>query len=216
VISDLELVTACNETYSEPATVIPPPSGAYTRITTASDGVTQIVAFRGSITPEDWIRDFIFLPIETTTHPQLGPCHAGFLDDAMSIVQDVLDAVAGKPFILTGHSLGGALALGVAGLCWAAGNMPVKVVTFGAPRFGMRQFVSFVTPLQIAQYRRGCDIVPEVPRNVPPLFAFLDTRLPLIEIGTPDPDILANHHIAGYLADVATFEGVPATTGTPS
>jgi hypothetical protein len=218
LICDLECVTACSETYQQPATLPVPLSGAYARIATASDGVTQLVAFRGSITPEDWIRDFIFLPIETTTHPQLGPCHAGFLDDAMSIVPEVLNAVGDKPSIYTGHSLGGAVALGVAALMYAAGKMPVKVVTFGAPRFGMRDFVNFTSPLAITQYRRGNDIVPEVPHDVPPLFMFLDTRDPLIEIGHASLDVLSTHHIEGYCADIVSFEGVPktSTAGAPA
>jgi hypothetical protein len=205
MVSDLECVRACAATYLLPATLPVPASGAYVRITTAADGVTSIVAFRGSVTVLDWLRDFFFAPVAVRAHPQLGRCHAGFLDGAESSADAVADAVRAGPFVLTGHSLGGALAAGVAGLLICAGLAPEAVVTFGAPRFGMARFAALLKPYAVRQYVRGNDPVPTVPFDVPPDWAFLDSRDPPLRVGKAQADRFACHHIEGYVADVAAY-----------
>jgi predicted lipase len=204
MISDLDLVKACADTYGLPPTLPVPVTGTDVRITQAADGA-WIAAFRGSVTLEDWLRDFFFAPVVAREHPQLGRCHAGFLDGAESVVAAISAVVIDDPYYLAGHSLGGALALGVGGLTAAIGRPPRRVATFGAPRFGMTQFVEFMANIPIGQYRRGNDIVPEVPRDVPPDLAFLDTRAPLISVGVAQVDFLKCHAIAGYVADVDAY-----------
>jgi hypothetical protein len=204
VISDLELVQAAADTYTQPPTLPVPMTGVCARVAPGSDG-TLIVAFRGSVTVEDWVHDFIFAPTVDREHPQLGVCHAGFLDDAESIVDEVARAVGDQPWLVTGHSLGGAIALGTAGLMACRGRAPQAFVTFGAPRFGMDKFVNWLLRVPGRQYRRGNDPVPTVPEFFPPLFRFLDARDPLIGIGAPQRDRFACHHIAGYVADVEAY-----------
>jgi hypothetical protein len=211
MISDLELVQACADTYVQPPTLPVPYTGTDVRITKAADGA-WVIAFRGSVTAEDWMRDFVFTPIVARAHPQLGPCHAGFLDGAESVLP-AIDAVIGRdPFYVTGHSLGGALALGLAGLLTAAGRVPKRFATFGAPRFGMAPFVSLMSAVPGAQYRRGNDIVPLVPFDVPPDFEFRDTRMPLISVGVAQTDFLECHNIAGYVQDVGVYLSKRAAT----
>lgn len=205
MISDIECVQACAATYTSAATLPVPASGAYVRITPASDGKTPIVAFRGSVTPLDWARDFFFAPVEVRDHPQLGRCHAGFLNDAESIVDAVEHTISASPFVLTGHSLGGALAVGVAALLVCAGIEPDAVVTFGAPRVGMARFAALLKDYPVRQYVRGNDPVPTVPWDVPPEWAFLDTRDPPIRIGVAQADRFACHHIGGYVDDVTAY-----------
>jgi len=214
MVSDLECVRACAATYILPATLPVPSSGAYVRITNAADGATSIVAFRGSVTVKDWLRDLFFAPIAVRTHPQLGRCHAGFLDSAESIADAVAGAVRGRPFVLTGHSLGGAVAAGLASLLICAGLPPDAVVTFGAPRFGMARFAALLEPYPVRQYVRGNDPVPTVPFDVPPDWAFLDSRDPPIRVGQAQADRFACHHIEGYVADVAAYLGQQAQQGT--
>lgn len=225
-ISDLEAVQACQAIYNSPATLPIPITGAYVRVTSASDGTTKIVTFRGSITVEDWVRDFFGVPVSIRNHPQLGRCHAGFLDAAQSIAANVADSVGSSRFILTGHSLGGAVAVGVAGLLVCSGIEPSAVVTFGAPRFGMMKFVALLASYGVRQYVRGTDLVPDLPEYMPPLFPFMDTRDPRIPIGAIPvvaPAIrtdliaqirsdlskietaLASHHIDGYVTDVEAY-----------
>jgi hypothetical protein len=200
MISDLACAQFCAATYSEPPTLPVPATGTDVCISTAADCL--VVAFRGSVTAEDWARDFICAPIVDRQDPQLGSCHAGFLDGAESVLAAVTTAVGDHQFCLTGHSLGGALALGVGALLASAGKLPTAIVTFGAPRFGMAKFVAALRPIAVRQYRRGNDPVPLVPFDVPPLLQFLDARDPLIVIGAAQRDPFSCHAIEGYVADI--------------
>jgi len=208
MIADLACVQACAATYTVAPTLPVPVTGTDCCITAAPDG-TVIVAFRGSVTAEDWARDFICAPVEDRAHPQLGPCHAGFLDAAESIVGEVAAAIGDKRFEVSGHSLGGAVALGVGALLVLVKKLPLAIVTFGAPRFGMQPFVDALHAVPVRQYRRGNDPVPTVPFDVPPVLEFLDARDPLIEVGQAQRDPFACHAIAGYVADVAAHLAAP-------
>ena len=204
MVTDLDLAQACAATYALPPTLPVPYTGVDCRIADAADG-SATVAFRGSVTAEDWARDFICAPIVDRPHPQLGECHAGFLDGAESIANAVAAAIGARRFRITGHSLGGALALGVAGLLICSGIEPLEVATFGAPRFGMAKFVAVLADYPVRQYRRGNDPVPLLPFDVPPLLEFRDARDPLIEIGRALLDPFACHHIGGYVDDVRAY-----------
>jgi hypothetical protein len=207
VITDSALAILCQDTYSLPPTLPVPITGVDARISVLHDGV--VVAFRGSVTAEDWARDFVAAAIHSREHPQLGLCHAGFLDGAESIAQAVLAAVGDKPAFLTGHSLGGAIAQGVGAIMALAGRAPKMIVTFGSPRFGGSKFVNLLLPIPMRLYRRGNDVVPLVPFDVPPLLRFFDARL-LIQIGVAQNDPFLCHHIGGYVADVAAQEKAAA------
>lgn len=205
MISDGGLATLCAATYTAAApSLAEPSSGVFACITEAPDGI--VVAFRGSITAEDWARDFLTLAVDARNHPQLGYCHDGFLTAAESIIGEVLSRTGDKPTILTGHSLGGAEAVGVGALMTLAGKPPIKICTFGAPRFGMDKFVDVLNVVKVLpQYRRGNDLVPELPLDLPPLLQFLDSRAPLIQVGKPQFDALACHHVGGYVTDVTAY-----------
>jgi hypothetical protein len=204
MISDLELVEACAQTYVTPPTMPIPMTGVDCRVSHASDG-GAIVAFRGSETAEDWVRDFLAWPVDDRAHPQLGLCHAGFLDAALSVVAAVRDVTKGLPWYVTGHSLGGAIAQGVGALLICARVPPEAVVTFGAPRFGMEKFANVLQSVPVRLYRRGNDVVPTVPWDVPPLLCFLDAHAPLIVIGQAQRNPFACHAIQGYVDDVRAF-----------
>jgi hypothetical protein len=208
MISDLTFAQCCAATYDEPPTLPVPATGTDVRISAVADGI--VVAFRGSVTAEDWARDFICAPVMDREDPQLGLCHAGFLDGAASVVAAIAAAVGSNKCYLTGHSLGGALALGVGALLICSGKSPEAIVTFGAPRYGMAKFVAALQPIAIRQYRRGNDPVPLVPFDVPPLLEFQNARDPLIAIGEAQHDPFACHAIDGYLADVAKYLAGPA------
>lgn len=135
-------------------------------------GVTT-VCFRGSKLIRDWVADFFALPIVgifkelgmpagTVDHP-LGAIHSGFLSGAQALYPEVLQVVAGKPFRLVGHSLGGALALVCGALLRAAGHVPAEIVTFGCPRAGDRRFAQNFVNVPVRQYRYEADPVPLVP-----------------------------------------------------
>lgn len=204
MIPDSQFAVLCQNTYSLAPTFPVPNTGICARSSFVSGGIA--VAFRGSITAEDWLRDFIAAPIKSRDHPQLGRCHAGFLDAAESMIDPVLKAVGDQPLYLIGHSLGGAVAQGVAALCLLAGKKPEAVVTFGSPRFGGSDFVNLLLPIPIRLWHRGNCPVVILPFDVPPLMQFYDARVPLLKCGVAQSDIFLCHNISGYVQDIALLE----------
>jgi len=104
--------------------------------------------------------------------------------------------------VLTGHSLGGALALLLAAKLCLIGRPPASVITFGAPHVsigGEMADLFDVAGLVPQMYRHGADCVPLLP---PTEFGWLHPA-PLIPIGHPATGILAgevDHAVARYCA----------------
>jgi hypothetical protein len=203
MISDLELALAAQATYHNPPS-FPPPEGSdvWCRVTLGSDGVTKLVAIRGSVTPIDWFRDFLFMPLVSRDHPEMGRCHAGFLNGVLVIVDQIHNLIGSSPYAISAHSLGGGEGVGLAGILILRKRPPVRVLTCGAPRFGMQKFVELLRPYDVKQLRRGNDPVPTVPWDIPPLLEFLDTTIQT-PIGKPQLIATNCHSIDGYVADIA-------------
>lgn len=122
----------------------------------------NIVAFRGTDEPLDAVRDLRIFPLWTK---ELGWCPAGFLKASKRLVSKVMSecwtrGIAPKDMILTGHSLGGAVALIVGALMVRDEINPSEIVTFGAPRCGR---LKILDGMEVTCYRHGKDIVPLVP-----------------------------------------------------
>ena len=119
----------------------------------------NVFAFRGTDEPKDAIRDIRILPLWTR---ELGWCPAGFLKASRRLVNKVTSTcleqdIDHKNIELTGHSLGGAVALIVGALMVRDEIPPKQIVTFGAPRCGRLKILDTVP---VTQYRHGKDIVP--------------------------------------------------------
>eukprot|EP01097_Dermamoeba_algensis_P004154 TRINITY_DN275_c0_g1_i1.p1 TRINITY_DN275_c0_g1~~TRINITY_DN275_c0_g1_i1.p1 ORF type:complete len:305 (-),score=29.09 TRINITY_DN275_c0_g1_i1:29-943(-) len=124
----------------------------------ATRGTTIIIAFRGTVRTEE---ENIFSNIQVwrsspyPEFPQVG-VHSGFWNSFNSVrfnliqaIQRVSASLEGKvsELIFTGHSLGGALASLAAfeytrNLSKDARKLPIKLVTFGAPRVGEVDFAN--------------------------------------------------------------------------
>lgn len=135
------------------------------------------VSFRGTQTAIDWEHD-----VEAVYEPYgfvegAGDVHAGFRSVYKTLQDSVLTALqeASKDcerVFVTGHSLGGALA--VLSAPDLAVNMPAKLIptllTFAGPRAGLLRFHRFFNHLVPICYRvvASGDVVPHVPLFVPP------------------------------------------------
>jgi pimeloyl-ACP methyl ester carboxylesterase len=94
-----------------------------------------------------------------------GRVHQGFssvLRRSWGKVEAILEAVGDRPLFLTGHSLGGALAVLTACRLAKMGRAPMATYTFGAPRIGDPVFCARYS---LPTYRivNRLDLVPELP-----------------------------------------------------
>ena len=106
-----------------------------------------IIAFRGTKELRDWITDAEFVRKLLVEEADGSRCevHAGFLDAYASIIERLtshlrLIVVGERPIYITGHSLGGALAI-IAALELKRQKFNVAhIYTFGQPRVGNAAF----------------------------------------------------------------------------
>lgn len=128
----------CDRAYVEPATV-------FDRVTDAEcliedHGTFVTLAFKGSKEPQDFIQDAEFWMTETNWSDNCpAHVHHGFWADFKSIIEEIKDELAVikfKPLFITGHSLGGALAVLTAFELAQSGYNVQAVYTFGCPRIG--------------------------------------------------------------------------------
>jgi fermentation-respiration switch protein FrsA (DUF1100 family) len=192
-MDDTTLCAAAASAYTLPADLV---AGDVHAVFSLAGRVTT-VAFRGTVPTswEDWLRDLDCRPRE---HPALGTCHGGFLGGAEALLPALRAVLAdGRPFALTGHSLGGALAIAMGGLLLVEGRVPVSLTTFGAPRVGMAQLAGLLARAPGRRYRHGCDCVPDVPT-----WPWLTDR-PWTQIGARGPCAIVDHAIARYAAALA-------------
>ena len=122
----------------------------------------NVFAFRGTDEPLDVVRDLRILP---WWMPELGWVPAGFGKAARRLLPKCLSVcmendIDPDTIILTGHSLGGAVALIVGALMVRDEIVPQQIVTFGAPRCGR---LKLLDGIPVTCYRHGKDIVPLVP-----------------------------------------------------
>ncbi|KAJ7132659.1 Alpha/Beta hydrolase protein [Mycena filopes] len=144
-----------------------------------------ILTFRGTLTPTDVLTDLIafMVPLQSPGIPRLPgvSVHQGFLKSYNSVAADVLAAVVAEhqrfptyTIIVTGHSLGGALASLAAPVVKSTlPNADVKLYTFGQPRVGNAEFAALVEKAMgvdnIFRVVHTNDGVPMVPRLGNPL-----------------------------------------------
>ncbi|MHB8885797.1 MAG: lipase family protein [Methylovirgula sp.] len=153
----------------------------------------DVVVLRGSVTQQDWFRDFDALadpfesgearlaavlhhlgfPIEGAAedHAFLGPVHPGFLagmEEAWAAMRPLLR----ENVIIAGHSLGAARAAILTGLMVHHANLhkgpaPLACITFGQPRPGFALLAKYIADVPQRSYCNGngslVDMITEVP-----------------------------------------------------
>jgi hypothetical protein len=124
-----------------------------------------VLAFRGSdpVTLPNWLTDVV---VKLVAHAEYdGRVHHGFssvLKHTWGKVAQLIKQIDDKPLFLTGHSMGGALAVLTACRLAKMGRAPVATYTYGSPRVGDHTFCAGYT---LPTYRvvNRLDLVPEMP-----------------------------------------------------
>ena len=131
----------------------------------ASNATLILVAFRGTEQVVDWLTNLNVL----STATRYGSVHRGFFDafqSVRSMLENVIEPIAkGRKVVLTGHSLGGALAT-IAGIEWEKKFPLQSIYTFGQPHVGTRSFQANYQPVLGERHYRfvnAYDVVPRVP-----------------------------------------------------
>jgi hypothetical protein len=176
------------------------------------DGVSVIV-FRGSITPEDWMRDLDAIPMWTS---KLGFVHAGFYE-GLETLYPLIEAVVGNQVIITGHSLGAARACLTAGLFAhdaSANAIPCPVVTlctFGQPKPAFANLGRIIAKsgMEHRSYRNLNDPIPLVPMEIFPFINYQNTE-PWVALSAEpaanDLGPLRDHHIDLYVQGIQSLK----------
>ena len=109
------------------------------------------MAFRGSVDIANWILN---LKTTRTSYPLCDGCsvHVGFNQGFNSvktkveaIIEQLRDQYPDTPILVTGHSLGGALAVMAAAHLHNKYSLVEKLYTLGQPRVGNDKFAQFMT-----------------------------------------------------------------------
>lgn len=154
---------------------------------TIGPGGTVYVVFRGTqiTSPTDLLADLIALPVRWRG---AGRVDWGFWTVYRSISKAIdawLPRAPDRSLIVTGHSLGAAMATLMASL-----HEDATLVTFGSPRVGNRAFVNGFAPSRIV--RRYVDCVDAVPGLPPPIgYDHLGEMIYIDHLGalhSPPPD----------------------------
>jgi hypothetical protein len=124
-----------------------------------------VLAFRGTdpVTLPNWVTDTVVRLVQCAEYD--GKVHSGFssvLRKTWSRVETIMNEVGDRPLYLTGHSMGGALAVLTAYRLAKMGKRPTAVYTYGSPRIGDPLFCTGYT---LPTYRvvNRLDLVPELP-----------------------------------------------------
>jgi len=166
---------------------------------------TAIVAIRGTKTIWEWIADVDAAPVPYLPDPGAGLVHMGFQIVYEHIRRSVAGLLAACPGVqtlwVTGHSLGGALAV----LCAydifknvKPGPTP-QLYTFAGPRTAAPDFAAnFNAAMPLCnRVVNFMDVVPQVP--LPPLYEHVGQET-LVHGGFKPLDVTYAHHLTTYLA----------------
>lgn len=183
---------------------------------------TALVAFRGTSSIWDWIADIDAIPVPYLPVDDTGLVHMGFAlvyEHIRSNVATLLTtACAGaKRILVTGHSLGGAVA--VLSALDILKNVPLKITpelcTLAGPRAGDPTFATHFNAQIPTCYRvvNFMDAVPQVP--TPPLYQHVGTEI-LVHGGFKPLDVTFAHHLTTYLAGLQKLAAAPQVSAAGS
>lgn len=151
--------------------------------------------FRGTMGVDDWLTNVDMDQTPRGVHSGF----AGLHSQMIYYIQYVASIVPDLHVVITGHSLGGAIATLVA---QSLSHLLPEVITFASPRVGNTSFAERVNRLvPIQRVFNTEDAVPNLPLAVTPIHTYT-------HVGTPIPftknvgDIRGNHSIDLYIEQV--------------
>lgn len=160
MLSHKDLARLCWDSYSEYEDF-----GTFSGLWHIEDD-TIYFAITGSNDRVDWIYNARAVMVDSEVPNFLGRCHCGFMDLSIDVAKCLRMVLEGRyknlgRLVLTGHSLGGALAV------MASLRLPQydpQVITFGAPRcFDRNGAIAY--NVDSTHYVYGSDLVPFIPRG---------------------------------------------------
>jgi triacylglycerol lipase len=232
----LFLICSCEQTYNQfldPAGRFVIPAG-YQYITSFSaeayggaletfgflieSGDTIILAFRGTTSSADAISDFIARQIPYPWVSNGGNTHRGFTEiyatARIQIIHALSQCDSSKRLIITGHSLGGALAtLCALDLANNTKFAPPIVYTYGAPRVGDPTFAAAYNQKIPFNHRIviESDLIPLVPPpfykipSHPQVYHYLHVKGGFLLYFLTD-SFSKNHALINYFTELAKYE----------
>ena len=188
-------------------------------------GPVRVIAFRGT-EPDDW-RDLISdVGAFPTAWPGGGKVHRGFARALERVQRRVTAAIetATIPVIVTGHSLGAALATLVASL-----HPTTRLYTIGSPRVGNAEFAGLIQPERHSRYVDFIDTVTRMPPRLAGLLGYVHTGSAHfideegdVHPGVSEDDVGGRQSAAGHrditlgsLVQIFTTRRVEETGGIP-
>ncbi|MGH3967062.1 MAG: lipase family protein [Mycobacterium sp.] len=175
---------------------------------------TAFVSFRGSSDIADWLADFDAVPETYLPVAAFGRVHAGFQDVYELVRKSIAAGLAAattkcKQILITGHSLGAALAVLAAPDIFR--NMPPntiepQLITFAGPRVGLNDFAAAFNAAIESCFRvvNFLDIVPHVP---PAPYVHVGVEI-VVDSGGPI-DIGWRHSLPAYRQGLSTLITAP-------
>lgn len=167
------------------------------------DDTSRALVFRGTVDVVGWLHDF---DVADDVVYGLGPVHRGFYDALASLMPKIPTLLGGAdPAIVSGHSLGAAMAILYAGVL-AARGVATTVYAFEPPRVAasdkLAELLAHAGVKWLAT-RNGNDVVTQVP-------SWLVTPGPLATIGRAayPLDNFTDHHIKNVVASIASSTSV--------
>ena len=175
------------------------------------ESASQVVlVFRGTRTAGEWLKDLAFRQVPYPYLPA-GRTHSGFTELYETVRDKIIQTIrllpAWKQLLITGHSLGAALAtLAALDLAAHAGFFNLAMVNFGSPRVGDDQFATAYDRMVPRSYRitNFFDPVPYVPPERAKLpFTQEEVVYQHVEqeilLWFPAGNVLQNHDLQTYL-----------------
>lgn len=166
---------------------------------------TLWVALKGTTNPQEFSADITYAQVSIGDGVMV---HKGFYNLAQKLLENISDTIKHQNIntvVVTGHSLGAAVATIIG---YYLGNLKennVVVYNFASPRVGNPQFCANMKP-KLFRHVNSCDLIPTLPPSVSPNFTDITSPYiytdcgELISFTLNWKSMLNNHMMGVYLA----------------